>query len=68
MVGILFCIAVIFVTFKLLVAGVQAAWGIAKVLCTLFLFPAFVIGLFMVGLVYVAVPILIIGAIGSFMA
>ncbi len=68
MLSVIFVIAVILVTFKLLVGGIKAAWGIAKVLCTLFFFPALVIGLFVVGLVYIAVPILIIGALGSFMA
>ncbi len=68
MLSVVFVIVVIFVTVKLFVSGVQAAWGIAKILCTLLLFPAFVIGLFMVGLIYIAIPVLIVGAIGALMA
>ena len=60
MLTIIFFVALIWVTFKLFVLGVKAAWGIAKVLCTVLLFPAFIVGLFLVGLISIAIPILII--------
>ena len=68
MVNTIFIIVVLFVTVKLLVSGVEAAWGIAKIICTVLFFPAFVIGLFMVGLIYIAIPVLIVGAIGALIA
>ena len=47
----------------MLVFGVKAAWGLAKILATVLLFPLFVIGLVCIGLVYIAIPVLIIAGI-----
>lgn len=60
MLTIIFFAALIWVTFKLFVLGIKAAWGIAKVICTVLLFPSFIVGLCLVGLISVAVPILIV--------
>lgn len=60
MLTIIFVIALIWVAWKMLVLGIKAAWGIAKILCTVLLFPAFLLGLMCVGLLYIAVPILAI--------
>ncbi len=60
MLTIIFIIALIWVAWKMLIFGIKAAWGIAKIVCTVFLFPAFLIGLACVGLLYIAVPILAI--------
>ena len=65
MLTIMFFVAVVWVTFKLLVIGIKAAWGIAKVFLTVLLFPMIVIGLFLGGLVYIAILILIVGGIVS---
>lgn len=60
---IIFIIALIWVAWKMLMFGIKAAWGIAKIVCTVFLFPAFLIGLACVGLLYIAIPILVIAGI-----
>lgn len=68
MLTILFYAAVIWVTLKLLALGVKAAWGLAKVFITVLLFPLIVIGLFLVGLIYVAIFILIIAGLISLLS
>lgn len=60
MLTIIFVVALIWVAWKMLVLGIKAAWGIAKVLCTVLLLPAFLFGLMCVGLLYIALPILVI--------
>lgn len=60
MLSILFLIAVFWVCGKLLWWGLKAAWGITKVVATVVFFPIIVIGLLMAGLVYLAVPILVV--------
>ncbi len=60
MMTILFFIALIWVVFKLFVIGMKAAWGITKFICGVFILPVVIIGLFMIGLVYIAIPVLII--------
>lgn len=60
MLAIIFAVALVWVSWKMLVFGIKAAWGIAKIVCTVFLLPVFLIGLVCVGLVYIAVPVLII--------
>ena len=65
MLTIIFFVALIYVTFKLFVLGIKAAWGIAKVLCTVILFPAFIVGLFLIGLISVAIPVLVIVGLGA---
>ena len=65
MLTLLFCVAVIWVTIKLCVLGVKAAWGLTKVLCTILFFPAILIGLFLIGFVYIAIPLLLVVGICS---
>lgn len=48
---------------KMFLLGLKMAWGIAKFVCTVILLPLFLIGLVLVGLMYVAVPILLIAGI-----
>ena len=67
MLTIIFYAAVIWVTFKLLILGIKATLGIAKVFLMVLLFPLFVIGLFLIGLTYVAIGILIITGIATLM-
>ncbi len=63
MLTVIFVVAVVCVAWKIFVWSLKAAWGIAKILCAVILFPAFLIGLVCVGLLYIAIPILIIGGI-----
>lgn len=63
MLTIIFVIALIWVACKMLVFGVKAAWGVAKILATVILLPLFIIGLACIGLMYIAIPILIIAGI-----
>lgn len=68
MLTLIFYAAVIWVTIKLLVLGVKAAWGLAKIFMTVLLFPVIVIGLFLAGLIYVAIMVLIIAGIVSLLS
>lgn len=63
MLTIIFFVALVGVAWKMLVWGIKAAWGIAKILCTVLLLPLFLFGLVCVGLIYLAIPILIIAGI-----
>ena len=63
MLTIIFFVALAWVAWKMLVWCIKAAWGIAKILCTVLLLPLFLFGLVCVGLVYLAIPILIIAGI-----
>lgn len=60
---IIFMVALTWVAWKMFVMGVKAAWGIAKMLCTVILLPVFIIGLACVGLIYLAIPVLIVAGI-----
>lgn len=62
---IIFVAALIWVTWKFFVLGLKLTWGIAKFACTLLLFPLFILGLAFVGLVYLAIPLLIIGILAA---
>lgn len=60
MLVIMFFIAIIWVAWKMLILGIKATWGIAKILCAVLLLPFLIVGLVFVGLIYIAIPILII--------
>lgn len=60
MVLILFSIALVYVTWKLFVWGLRAAWSIMKFVCMVILLPIFLMTLVFMGLIYLAIPILII--------
>lgn len=60
MITIIFFVALIYVAWKMLLFGLKAAWGIIKILCTVLLLTMFLVGLVCVGLIYLAIPILII--------
>ena len=67
MLEIIFVICMLAVFGKLLIFGIKATWGIAKILCTIILLPVFLIALVLGGLIYIAFPILIvIGLISIF--
>ena len=65
MLTFIFIILMIMVFGKLLIWSIKAAWGITKILFYLVFFPIVLILLVVGGLIYVALPILIIiGLIG----
>lgn len=57
---ILFAVLMIAVFGKLIGLAVKAAWGITKIIFSIVFCPLVLIGLFVAGLVYLAVPILVI--------
>lgn len=63
MLTIIFIAALIFVAWKMLIFGLKAAWGLAKILATVVLLPLFIVGLACIGLMYIAIPILVIAGI-----
>lgn len=65
MITVISFVALIYVAWKMLVFGLKATWGIMKILCTVLLLPAFLVGLVCVGLIYLAIPILIIVGMGA---
>ena len=60
MLNLLFAILMIMVFGKLIGFAIRAAWGISKVIVTLVFFPLILIGLVLGGLIYLALPILIV--------
>jgi len=56
----MFLIAMIYVTWKMFVWGLKATWSIMKFACMVILLPVFLVGLVFMGLIYLAIPILII--------
>ena len=60
MLTLLFWIFMFIVFGKLLVFSIKATWGISKMFFSLILFPLFLIGLVLKGLLVVAAPILVI--------
>lgn len=63
MLPLLFAICMIWFIGKFFIFGVKASWGILKLLCTVVLFPVILIGMVVGGLIYIALPLLIIGGI-----
>ena len=53
---------------KCFVFGLKASWGILKLLCCVIFFPVILIGMVVGGLIYLALPILIIGGIIALIA
>nr|WP_177296838.1 hypothetical protein [uncultured Blautia sp.] len=65
MLSLLFTICMIWVFGKLLFFGIKAAWGISKFVVTIVLLPLILIGLVVGGLIYIAIPILIVIGIAA---
>ena len=63
MLSVLFVICLIWFIGKFFIFGLKASWGIMKVLCTVVFFPVILIGMVVGGMLYIAFPVLIIGAI-----
>lgn len=67
MLTLLFIICMFGIFGKLLWFGIKAAWGISKFVLTIVLLPVILIALVLGGLLYLAIPILIvIGVISLF--
>ena len=60
MLTIIFTVALLWVAWKMLILELKAAWGIVRILCTVLLLPLILFGMVCAGLLYMAVPILII--------
>ena len=63
MLSILFTICMLWFIVKFFIFDLKASWGIMKLLCTVIFFPVILIGMVVGGLIYIALPLLIIGGI-----
>ena len=63
MLSILFTICMLWFIVKFFIFGLKASWGIMKLLCLIIFFPVILIGMVVGGLIYIALPLLIIGGI-----
>lgn len=61
---LLFLVLLFMIFGKLLSIALKAAWGITKILVSVVLFPLALVMLVIVGLTYVALPVLIITGVG----
>ena len=66
MLSFLFTVLMIIVFGKLIGVAIRATWGIAKILVSLVFLPLILIGLVLGGLIYLALPILIVVGLISF--
>lgn len=67
MLTFLFFILMIVVFGKILGFAIKAAWGISKIVCSVVLFPLFLVGLVIKGLIEIALPVLlIVGIVAMF--
>ena len=65
---ILFTLAMIWLVVKVFTLGIRLMWGFSKFFVGLFLFPAILVFLFVMGAVYLAFPLLIIAGIIALIA
>lgn len=63
MLEFLFIICILWGSGKLLIFGMKAAWGISKLLLSAIFLPVILIGMVIGGLMYLVLPIFIIGGI-----
>lgn len=66
MLTLLFTILMVIVFGKLIIWAIKAAWGITKILVTIILFPVILIGLACAGAMYLALILLVIGGLVTF--
>ena len=62
MLSAIFYVALIYVAIRMLVWGIKAAWGIAKIVAFVVLLPVMIIGLAMAGMFLLALLLVIIAA------
>ena len=60
MLTLIFTILMFLIFGKILGFAIKAAWGVTKIVCTVVLFPLFLIGLVLKGLIAIALPVLLI--------
>ena len=63
MLNIIFFIALVWVTIKLILLGIKLAWNITKFVFSVLIFPLIMVVLVAIGLIYLAIPILIVVAV-----
>ncbi len=63
MLTILFCVAMVWLIWKIVLLGLKMTWGIAKFFGAVILLPIFLIGLVCVGLIYIAIPLLVVAGL-----
>jgi hypothetical protein len=63
MITVLFCLAVVWLAWKMVVLGIKMAWGISMMILSVLFLPALLIALVYIGLTYVAIPALVIAGI-----
>ena len=68
MLELLFMLCLLGVFGKLLVFGIRATWGIAKILFTIVFLPVVLLALVFSGLLYVAFPVLVVIGIVAMVA
>lgn len=67
MLELIFAVCMLCVFGKLFMFGVKAAWGISKLFFTIIFLPVILVGMVIGGLIYIALPIVIvIGIISLF--
>lgn len=60
MLELIFTILLIMFVSKLFIISIRASWGIVKILCSTVIFPIIMIGMALAGLIYFALPLLIV--------
>lgn len=60
MLYLLFTVGLLWLVGKLIMLAIKATWGVVKILFYIIFFPIVLIGLVIGGLIYVALPILIL--------
>lgn len=63
MLTIIFYAALIYVAIKMLLWGIKAAWGIAKIIAFVVLLPVLIIGLALAGMFMLALGLIVLMAI-----
>ena len=60
MLELVFTVLLIMFVSKLFIVGIRASWGIVKILCSTVIFPIIMISMAFAGLIYFALPLLIV--------
>lgn len=61
----IFYVALIYVAIRMLVWGIKAAWGIAKIVAFVVLLPVMIVGLAIAGMFMLAIGLLVIAVVLS---
>ncbi|MCR5594998.1 MAG: hypothetical protein K6G12_04065 [Lachnospiraceae bacterium] len=68
MLSMIFAFALIWAIWKITVLGIKLTWGVMKFFFSIVLFPLVIIGIFIAGLTYIALPVIIIAGIIALIA